>query len=364
MNSTEWLHNCTKPVLLSENRTFQVPQTYTGPLWIATTYRFFPKGSSQAMVLALAHLEFHGELQPKSSGLCPSGNLDQCWDATIVQGLSSDNGLTFHLPASLPERLAMANPFRYVPDAGRQGMAMQTNMISPGDGYVYMLVSSTVVQLPHDRSGMCVFRTSDPANLTSWRAWNGTASGWSVSTIDPYKDPAGNATLSQSLEHVCQPVLDGAFRFGLNFHEETGTYVAFGVGPPAAGQPGTETMAYTWSNSLVDWPFGNGGFSRNNTELFGNIRSMVGISGWSQSRNSTGRWYPSFVDPQSPGINFEFITTPVRAGPRLWQSDPLDPPLLFYTRLNPRNITTNPFGRDRDTVNIKLAVTIQQTTSD
>lgn len=359
MNAARWTHNCTQPVILSQNRTFQKPQDYTGPLWIATTYRFFPNGSQQALVLALSHLEFHGELQAKSTGFCPSGQLDKCWDATIIQALSTDDGLTFVPPQAVPERLAMANSFRYVPDAGRQGMGMQTNLISPGDGYIYMLVLSTVVQLPPDRSGMCIFRTPDPANGTAWRAWNGTQYGWSVSTIDPYQDPLSNATTMQSLQHVCAPVLDGSFRFGLNYHIETGTYVAFGVGPPLPGDNGTETMVYTWSHDALNWPFGNRGFTANNSATWGVLRSVVGIGGWSASTTQTGRWYPSFIDPASPGLNFEFLSTPSRPAPRAWRSDALTPPRLFYTRLNARNATTNPYGRDRDTVSIPLAVSIE-----
>jgi hypothetical protein len=345
-----WQRNCSAPFLLSEARAPQRPESYTGPLWLASTYSH-EHHHERHLVTGLAHLEFHGEAQANTSW-CPSGRAQDCWYASALHVESHDGGLTFQ---QAPPRLAMASPFRYVPSAGQQGAWTTTNLLRPkqSDPYTYVLAMSIqpqVTRAGREQDGMCVFRSHDLRDPAAWRGWNGSAHGWSVTTIDPYAAAASGAG---PWVHMCEPVLPAEFRFSWSHHAESGAFIAFGIGAaPPGSPPGTNAFTYTWSRDLLRWPVAS-----NRSAHRGSLLTVHGMQAW-QAGGVTGRWYPSVLDPASRGANFEFIETPRRTPEGGWRSSRLRPPLLHFTRLAAKPNRSSA-GQRRDLVRVPLEVTIQ-----
>jgi len=162
------------------------PSAFADRQWVASPYT-----TDGTHLFALVHDEYQGSTHP---GECPSGVYQQCWYNALTLATSSNGGATWSAPAG---RLVAAVPYKYVPDGGPEGYMEPSNIVrSPTDRYYY----ATFLAMAEGAQarGTCVMRTSNLADPTSWRAWNGRS--FSVSFIDPYTSTASPAT------HVCQPL--------------------------------------------------------------------------------------------------------------------------------------------------------------
>jgi hypothetical protein len=147
-------------------------------------------------VYALAHEEYQGWRTGYGYNCVGDWTQQQkCWRNSVVLAASTDGGATFTSPGAVVARA----PYRFASGIGPYGYFKPSNIVKHTDGFYYALVRSVGTDsTPAQPDGVCVMRTSDLANPTSWRAWDGN--GFNASFINPYTQ-AGNPA-----DHVCPPV--------------------------------------------------------------------------------------------------------------------------------------------------------------
>ena len=161
-------------------------------------------------------------------------------------------------------------------------------------------------------SGMCIFRTANVSDPTSWYAWDG--SGYSAKMVNPY---TLNKTGGDPLQHVCHVVPQRivSLRFSLYFSTFYQQFMVVGdcfcdmagnsgaVSPHCISEgdrtgPFTqEAFCFALSEDLVTW-----------SDLY-YIMNVTSIQTWEvhHDDNTTGQWYPAFVDPSVDGYNLDQI---------------------------------------------------------
>jgi hypothetical protein len=185
------------------------PSTFDNIEWLTSPY-LVSDGAGGGVVHTFIHNEFHGELFRSPIDQCPTGNLNDCWYASITlassdgseqPGLVNALGAEYRHPSSGP-KLVASIPYPYNPGPppfGRQGFAAHSNPIKVGPHY-YMLGYISARYNAQPGPGNCLLRTTDLSDPTSWRAWGGTPPGFNIPMTDPYGggfDPAA---------HACTPV--------------------------------------------------------------------------------------------------------------------------------------------------------------
>ncbi|MFQ5592534.1 MAG: DUF6259 domain-containing protein [Anaerolineae bacterium] len=264
------------------------PAQFDDHEWIDSVYT--PDG---ATVFALIHNEYQGHTHP---GQCPSGQYTKCWYNTVTLATSTDGGDTY-THAQPPTHLVASIPYVYVPDTGPAGIFSPSNIIyNAADGYYYALLH--LEQYQAQEWGACVMRTTNLADPTSWRAWNGT--GFNVRFINPYT----SAGLSAGLEpneppenHVCQPVSRNEIakmHASLTFNTHLDRYLL--VGTAGLFDPGQGKTVwgvyYSLSDDLIHWT---------PRQLI-----MEAPMTWSwQPGDPDPIAYPAVLDPDSESDNFE-----------------------------------------------------------
>lgn len=306
------------PILMSSHYRPD-PSAYDDWEWIASTWT--PDGKT---IHALVHNEYRGSLVPM---MCPSLSYPKCWYNAITYATSTTKGATY-THATPPAQLVASAPYQYVADSGPYGIFDPTNIIRtqrPGDAvpYYYAMVhlEDYPKSAPVQHAGACVMRTTNVADPTSWRAWNGTS--FAVSFVNPYldtSDPAG---------HVCTPVSYAQIEkmtSSLSYSDYLGRYVLVGM----SGQYDPLRAAVVWgfyystSTDLVTWT--------DRRLLMEAPLPWVCPTGAEQQVA-----YPSLLDPLTRSRNHETI------GQR---------PLLYFTRLN--DPCGDPIGQDRDLIRIPI----------
>lgn len=203
-------------------------------------------------VFALVHNEYQGHTHP---GQCPSGEYFECWYNAVTLAVSNDGGESYD-HARPPTHLVASIPYRYEPDSGRTGLFQPSNIVYDAtDGYYYAL--TRVEQYGAHPRGTCVMRTTDLADPTSWRAWDGT--GFDVQFVDPYLEVD-----EPSQGDTCQPVSYdkiGAMVESLTFSTYFDRYLLVGTGAPrdrnrskvdSEGEA-VSGIYYSLSDDLIHW---------------------------------------------------------------------------------------------------------------
>jgi hypothetical protein len=306
------------PVLMSSHLN-PAPAAFDGWEWIASTWT--PDGKT---IHALVHDEYRGSLVPM---MCPSVRYLKCWYNAITYARSTTRGSTY-THASPPAQLVASVPYRYIADSGPYGIFEPSNIIRrqrPGDAtayyYAMLHVEDYPKSAPVQHAGVCVMRTTDVADPTSWRAWDATS--FAASFVDPYVDADTPGA------HVCAPVAYTQIEkmsSSLTYSHYLNRFVLVGM-----------TGQYDPVRADVVWGF----YYATSTDLIA----------WSDRRllmEAPLAWvcetgaerqvaYPSLLDPATSSRNYETI------GQR---------PLLYFTRLN--DPCGGPIGRDRDLVRIPI----------
>ena len=280
------VRNCKSALASNPSSRNCAPEVYYQSVWIQTAWAL-----KSGTVHAFVHNEFHGEWQANKS-YCPSKEQAKCWYVNLVSALSTNAGRTFMLEPLPRRRIAFSTPWQYVADGGRQGMANHLGVLaSPQeDGYFYSLVWGSWPQKldPHTRQGTCLYRSSNISDSTAWRGWDGDS--FSVRSINPYVDDTPAA--GSNVKACCKPVLSGWFRFGWTYNTALRQYLTVGYGPHMLAN-GTRVPAvlYAVSNDMIHWSDAQ-------------YLMPQDITGGSLFAGQI--MYPSFVDPHSAGLNFEF----------------------------------------------------------
>jgi hypothetical protein len=278
------------------------PQAFDDRSWLTALYT-----SDGVTVHAVVHTEFQGNRRPP---LCPSGRYMDCWYNALTSAISADGGHTYVRPAT--GWLVAALPYRYDEvGLGHHGYFNPSNIVSDR-GHLYMFTFAT--RAGAQDSGNCLLRTGNIADAGAWRGWNGDT--FSVRFINPYDSQDAPGT------HVCNPVAPASLRWPVTslVRLTSGVFVALMLN--AAHDGGVFAAS---SADLLHWSVPT--------------RILVGLG--------EGAWhcddppplaYPSLLDPDSPGRNFEF------AGASTW---------LFLTRFNSHGCN---LGMDRDLIRLHVEV--------
>jgi hypothetical protein len=250
------------------------PAAYHHASWIAATWT-----EDGRRVAGLVHHEYQANTHP---GRCSRKEYLACWYNTIVGVSSADGARSFERPE--PPQVVAAAPFRQEIGQGRhRGFFNPSNII--GQGRLRYFLSSTTGWAGQD-GGACLFRTSDPGDPTSWRAYDGK--DFSVRLGDPYRNGAGTKT--------CKTIWPFPAPVGsVTRHRPTGAWIA--VFQAAASQElFPEAGFYTTSSrDLVTW---------DKPRLL-----LAGKTLYDDPCGSGGRLisYPSLLDPEAEGRNFDDI---------------------------------------------------------
>jgi hypothetical protein len=291
-------HTCHSSLLSRESSD---PSVYSGFRFIVSIWT-----DDGQHVSALVHNEFHAE----HFDLCSFKASTACWYNTIVAASSADAGWSFQLAS--PPLVVAGVAFTQDVEQGRHRGFFSPSNIVKSNQYFYMLADTTGG--PGQAGGLCLFRTTNVFDPTSWRGYDGQ--GFGAATIDAYRQ-------SPSLYRPCKPVDHLATIGSISLHRPTGRFLAVFQGPDAAHPNGQ--IAYSWSDDLIHW------------ETPRNLLDVPDMS----SRNCNDRiryGYPSILDPDSPGRNFDTIG---------------DEPFLFLTRFHVSDCRLPP---DRDLVRIRLKI--------
>ena len=190
-------------------------------------------------IFALVHSEYQAR---RFAGQCDTPTQGStCWWNSITSAYSDDGGMHFQVPAAPANRVATL-PYRYTQKRNQlaYGYHSPTNIVQR-DGYYYALINAWPYAA--QRYGPCLIRTSNLADNTSWRAWDGRA--FSIRFADPYRETIDNPQM-----HVCQPVFSGEAD-GLSWHGPTGMYIATQFTPD--NRFGTPGLYFSSSPDLLHW---------------------------------------------------------------------------------------------------------------
>jgi hypothetical protein len=209
------------------------PAAYDDKSWITATWT-----DDGRNVHALVHHEFQANRHP---GRCRFPAYMPCWYNTVLGVASSDGGATFVRPSA--PRVVAAAPFPQEVGQGRhRGFFNPSNIVSDGR-WRYVFVATT--GWDGQPYGACLLRTDDPADPTSWRAFDGR--GFTIRYGDPYREKALKPA-------ACKPIAPFPAPVGAVVrHRGTGLWVAvFQAWADGAAfpQPGFYVAA---SRDLLAW---------------------------------------------------------------------------------------------------------------
>jgi hypothetical protein len=250
------------------------PAAYDDASWIAATWTEDGK-----RVQALVHHEYQANTH---SGRCSRKEYLACWYNTVVGVSSADGARSFDRPE--PPEVIAAAPFRQDVGQGRHRGFFNPSNIFGQDRFRYFL-SSTTGWAGQD-GGACLFRTNDPADPSSWRAYDGKE--FSARFGDPYRNGAGTKT--------CKTIWPFPAPVGsVVRHRPTGAWIAvFQASANADTFP--EAGFYTTSSrDLLTW---------DKPRLL-----LAGKTLYDDPCGSGGRLisYPSLIDAGAEGRNFDDV---------------------------------------------------------
>jgi hypothetical protein len=201
--------------------------------------------------------------------------------------LSNDGGRSFHQKPP-PRHYVAGLPYPYTGTAGRPtGYFNPSNVIEKG-GYYYAFFWAEDFRA--QRRGVCLMRTRDLADRSSWRAWDGTT--FSIAFIDP-----GTGESRDPQHHVCAPVAPGSlpgFVASVVKHRPSGLYLAL-MATVRSSRTGGEQVAGIYaatSPDLLVW----------STPI---LVAALPMQFRYACSDGAAFFYPSLLDPDSPSRNFE-----------------------------------------------------------
>eukprot|EP00980_Cylindrotheca_fusiformis_P000471 scaffold119_cov131-Cylindrotheca_fusiformis.AAC.1 len=168
------------------------PAMFAGNEFLDSTIAF-----SNGTVVSLIHTEFPGGLY----GNCQKGlSYPYCWTVTIGLAISHDWGQTWNHSLPPPHHLVAAVPYEYNETQLAYGWGDPSNiLLNPKDGLYYVAMWNRN-QVGLQDAGVCIARTKDLMNPSSWRGWDGK--DFTTSFVSPYDlDPDASKK-----PHICTPV--------------------------------------------------------------------------------------------------------------------------------------------------------------
>jgi hypothetical protein len=196
-------------------------------------------------VYALVHNEWHGWELP---GACPAGfGKRRCGSGAVTFAVSHDAGETYVAPAP-PDNLVATVPPRPVVDDTRTGLFSPTAPIKKGSYYYAMAL---IGGIDDQDVGVCVMRTPNIADPSSWRGWDGTS--FSVRFRNNFYE-----NVSPQRAHLCEPAsYENIMQMerSITYNTYLGKYVLTGNAvkyDPALGRT-VFGFYFSTSDDLVHW---------------------------------------------------------------------------------------------------------------
>ena len=249
------------------------PAAYDDRSWITATWT-----EDGRRVEALVHHEYQAHAH---EGRCRFAAYIDCWTNTVLALRSDDGGRSFLRPAR--PRVAAAFPFPQDVEQGRhRGFFNPSNIVAEGGNRYFFAATTGWAGQP---SGACLFRSGDPADPGSWRAWDGKA--FSIRYADPYREAAP--------PRACKPIAPFPAPVGAVVrHRGTGVWIAV-FQAAANGREFPEPGFYvTASRDLFSWD-----------------RPRLVLAGKTLYDDACGAGtlvsYPSLLDPAATGRNFDDV---------------------------------------------------------
>ena len=302
LSLTQTSHSC--PVIYKASEDLS-PQSYNDYGWLTS---FYTKNGKD--VYALVHNEFHAF---ESRATCPSGDRVNCIEYSITSAVSKDSGKTFS--RSKPKALVAALPYKFDPMRHKLSGYSNPSDIIKHDGFYYVLLPS-LDPLNH-LSGVCLMRTSNIEDQSSWVGWDGNA--FSIRFENPYNEPQ----LAEK-QKPCQPVGNGNLFYSL--------------GSVSYYRPGNIFVAVMrkgrWDRQLPNQP--SGIYLSTSTDLLNwSPPSLALADNTAYPDGHTDMLYPSLLDPYATDRNFVNIT----AHPLLFTSDAVQGASFDTHKLVHRQVT-------------------------
>ena len=196
---------------------------------------------------------------------------------------------------------------------GPYGYFAPSNILLCEDGFHYAMLFAIPDRDDPPRRGSCVMRSDDLADPAAWRAWDGTA--FALRMPSPY---AADAT-----GEACAIVLPGGIEGSLTYNTYLQRYLYVGASGWIIDGTLTCGFLYALSEDLISW-----------TPPRVLKAAPTPIPPCPSGTNVGREYYPSLIDHDAPGINFE---TTGRT------------PHLYYRRYNDQAL-------DRDLVRVPVVI--------
>lgn len=250
------------------------PAAFNDHNWITATWT-----NDGRTVDALVHEEYHAD---EHAGRCAYRDFMSCWYNAIIAYSSHDGGQSFTKnPAGA---VVAAAPFRQDVGQGRhRGFFNPSNIVADGGLYYFMASTTGWDGQPF---GVCLFRTADPTDSSSWRAFDGT--GFSRRFGNPYAPQPAPLNAKPCMPIAPFPAPVGA----IVRHRPSGNWLAvFQAHQDKATFP-VSGFYYATSRDLLHW---------STPRLL-----LMGDTLYDDPCGSGGHLinYPSLLDPASTSRNF------------------------------------------------------------
>ena len=314
--------------------------------------------SFQAM--AVIQNDFHGQ---DLTDCAAYGSISFCRYTNLIAGTWSNQQNQFTVPYTPVNNDGVIDdyitssmfvtPYQYKPTYGQQGVNAQTNIVyvkNPGDRipYYYMLINESLASATpggQNSSGLCLFRTTNVNDPSSWLGWNAATQTFSVSfNANPYTTTITNPTM-------CSFVLSSTYRFSLMYNPQYKTFIALGDQGSSTDATDNEVV-YATTQDLTNWGPPNAPTTTGVILTNSGTPSFTLEQYWVQTDGvGTAEGYLSLIDPTSSSIsqtyfgqadsNFQYVG---------------NNPYLYLVRFNP---VVAGLGGDteRDVVRVPLSIT-------
>lgn len=264
------------------------PSKFNDSEWLAAPYT-----EDGTTVYGIVHNEYRGDTHSDARpDQCPSGDRLICLDTSVTEMISTDGGASFHDILEPPNHMVATMPYTFNDQGVPSGLRQPSNIIQDKDGYYY--VFTNVSDYPLDPSQfppqwVCAMRTKDISAPASWRFWDGE--GFNGRFVNPYVEKTRQDTPK------CAPLekddLSGSLNESVTYNTALGRYMLIGYSHHPTDADPTWGYYYSLSDDLVHWT--------PRKLLF----ELPGENAVGDKWTDTFYAYPSFMDPDSPSMNFQ-----------------------------------------------------------
>jgi hypothetical protein len=262
------------------------PSQFAGDEFLDSTVAF-----DNGTVYTLVHTEYPGNVYHN----CTGPAYPHCWTVTIGLAVSYDWGHTWVHARPPPNHLVAAVPYGYNQSQLAYGWGDPSNvLLNKKDGLYYAAVwnrNQVGLQAP----GVCIMRTGDITDPSSWRAWGGET--FNVSFASPYTLAPGTEA-----DHICVVTnLPNCPLGSMVWSNYLGQYVAT---MDCSLQSGSQFYLAT-SDDMITWSAAQPLYS--GKDLPQNVSKVV-----------TSMTYPAFIDPVEASREGDRNFNSVGQGPLLF----------------------------------------------